>query len=94
MDELGLTQSTLYRKISALRSCGLLMVDRFLVSDDGKREALYVTTFTEMTLKAVNGRMELDLVETTRSRERRWLTAFFAEGITEPVAEPLDVYER
>ena len=94
MEMLGMTQSTLYRKISSLRACGLLMVDRFLVSPDGKREALYVCTFTEISLKAVNGRMELSLVETERSRERRWLTAFFAEGLTEPVAEPLDVYGR
>ena len=72
----GLPQSTLYRKISELKECGLLMVERFAVRPDGKREALYACSFAEVRYKAASGQIELELVQTEESVERKWFELF------------------
>lgn len=82
MEELKLTQSTLYRKLSALRACGLLMVDSFAITPDGKRQALYACTFTELTLKRGEDGLLLDLFETERLKERKWLRLFAPAVVT------------
>lgn len=76
--ELGLPQSTLYRKISDLKECGLLMVQRFEVKLDGRREALYACPFTEVRFKAEQGEIGLDVIQTEESKEKRWFELFFS----------------
>jgi predicted transcriptional regulator len=76
--ELGLPQSTLYRKISELRECGLLMVDRFVIKPDGRREALYACPFAEVRFKAGQGEIELEVIQTEESLEKRWFELFFS----------------
>ena len=76
--ELGLPQSTLYRKISELKECGLLMVERFEVRPDGRREALYACSFAEVRFKAESGEIVLDLIQTEESKEKRWFELFFS----------------
>lgn len=76
--ELGLPQSTLYRKISELKECGLLMVERYEVRPDGRREALYACPFTEVRFKPEQGAIALDVIQTEESREKRWFELFFS----------------
>jgi DNA-binding transcriptional ArsR family regulator len=76
--ETDLPQSTVYRKISELRECGLLMVERFIVRLDGRREALYSCPFTEVRFMATQGGIELELVQTEESLEKRWFELFFS----------------
>lgn len=76
--ETQLPQSTLYRKISELKECGLLMVESFLVRTDGKREATYACPFSEVRLTAVEGSISLEIVQTERSVEKRWFELFFS----------------
>jgi predicted transcriptional regulator len=76
--ETDLPQSTLYRKISELKECGLLMVERFTVRLDGRREALYVCPFAEVRFKATQGEIELELIQTEQSLEKRWFELFFS----------------
>ena len=61
--ELGLPQSTLYRKISEMRRCGLLMVDRFVIRPDGKREAVYARSFDEVRLRSEKQDIQLEIIE-------------------------------
>lgn len=78
--ELALPTSTLYRKIAELKRCGLLMVDRISVREDGKREPAYVCTFKELTLRPGPDEVELDMVLSDRGTERRWFDLFFARS--------------
>ena len=75
-------QSTLYRKMSVLRECGLLMVDRFVMRPDGKRDAVFACTFDEIRLESELDGIRVDLVESKRSIERRWLEAFYSKNST------------
>ncbi|MGD0397116.1 MAG: winged helix-turn-helix domain-containing protein [Nitrososphaerales archaeon] len=77
-EELDLPQSTLYRKISELKECGLLMVEEFALRNDGRREPLYACPFVEVRFKAVQGDIELELVQTEQSLVRRWFELFFS----------------
>jgi DNA-binding transcriptional ArsR family regulator len=80
--ELNLPASSVYRKISELRECGLLMVDRFLIRQDGKREALYSCSFAEIGLKVESGALELEVVPSKRSLEKRWFELFLSKTTT------------
>ena len=77
--ELNLPASSAYRKISELRDCGLLMTDRFLIRPDGKREALYSCSFTEIGLKVESGTLVLEVIPSKRSLEKRWFELFFSK---------------
>lgn len=75
--ELNLPTSTLYRKISELKGCGLLMVDRIAIREDGKREPAYTCTFKEISFKAREKEVELELVLSDRGMEKKWFELFF-----------------
>jgi DNA-binding transcriptional ArsR family regulator len=75
--EVGLPPSTLYRKISELKECGLMMVEEFEVKHDGKREALYACPFAEIRFKVRQGEIELELIQTEESIEKKWFELFF-----------------
>src|ERR1035437_4432960 len=75
--ELNLPSTTLYRKISELKECGLLMIDTFALRPDGKREALYACTFREMVFRATTEHgFELEIIPSARSLEKRWFELF------------------
>ena len=80
--EIGLPPSTVYRKIGQLRECGLLLVDRFLIGPEGKREALYTCAFTEIRFKTEAKEIELEITLSQRALEKRWFEFFFSK--TEP----------
>jgi predicted transcriptional regulator len=79
--ELGLPQSTLYRKISELRQCGLLMVDRFIIKPDGKREAVYARSFDEVRLRSEKQEFKLEIIQSAKSLEKRWFELFFSNPV-------------
>ncbi len=78
--ELDLPTSTLYRKIAELKACGLLMVEKIAVRDDGKREPAYLCSFAAMTITPGEKEVELELVLTERGMERRWFELFFPKA--------------
>ena len=77
--ELDMPQSTLYRKISELKECGLLMIDRYSVKPDGRREAMYAVPFAEIRFKAFQGQIEVELIQTEESLMKRWFELFFSK---------------
>lgn len=86
--EVRLPQSTLYRKVSRLRECGLLMVDRFALRPDGTKEALYLCSFDRLCLRVEGGEIVVDLVEAPGNLGRRWFELFFGRGINRAEAPP------
>lgn len=86
--EMGLAQSTIYRKIASLRECGLLMVDRYVLRPDGKKEALYTLSFSEVRLKTEADGIRLEVVESAQSVERRWFEIFFRARSNRPGPPP------
>ena len=78
--ELNLPASSAYRKISGLKDSGLLMVDRFMIRSDGRREAFYSCSFSEIKFTVEQGDLELDVVPTPRSMEKRWFEMFFSKA--------------
>ena len=78
--EVTLPPSTLYRKISDLKDCGLLMIDSFSIRPDGKREARYICAFNEIVFKPGELEVELEITLSARSLERRWFDLFFSKA--------------
>ncbi|HKT21631.1 MAG TPA: hypothetical protein VJR06_03270 [Nitrososphaerales archaeon] len=74
--ELALPQSTVYRKLTQLRESGLIMVDEFVIKPGGKRDTIYTTTFQEIHFVAELEGIEIEIVESQKSIERRWFTLF------------------
>jgi hypothetical protein len=83
-EELDLPPSTLYRKISELKECRLLMIDSFAFRLDGKREARYACTFSEISFRAEGNEIELEIIPSKRSLEKRWFELFFSRGRIDP----------
>ena len=86
--ELGLPPSTVYRKIGQMRECGLLMVDRFLILPDGKREALYACAFTEIRFYREAHELGLEITLSQRALEKRWFDIFFSRAGDGPDWQP------
>jgi len=87
---LGLPQSTLYRKISELKDCGLLMTESFAVREDGRREAVYACPFSEVRFKAEQGVIELEVIQTEESLRKRWFELFFSKKDLSSIEQPSD----
>ena len=77
--EVSLPPSTLYRKISELKECGLLIIDSFSIRPDGKREARYICAFNEIVFKPGETEVELEITLSPRSLEKRWFELFFSK---------------
>ena len=77
--ELGLPSTTLYRKISELKECGLLMTDTFEFRHDGRREAVYACTFSEIVLRTTQKGVELEITPSKRNLEKGWFDLFFSK---------------
>jgi len=86
--ELGLPPSTVYRKIGQMRECGLLLIDRFLIGPDGKREALYTCAFTEIRFKTEAKDLELEITLSQKALEKRWFEIFFSKAGEAPDWQP------
>jgi hypothetical protein len=86
--ELGLPPSTVYRKIGQMRECGLLLIDRFLISTDGKREALYTCAFTEIRFKTEAKDLGLEITLSQKALEKKWFEIFFSKTDEAPDWQP------
>ena len=86
--EVGLPHTTLYRKVSELRKCGLLMVDRFIVRPDGKREAVYARSFDEVRLKSEKREVRVEIIESAKCLEKRWFELFFSHPLFSSLEPP------
>ena len=78
--ELDMPTSTLYRKMAELKGCGLLMVDRIVVREDGKREPAYACTFKEISIRPGDTEVELEVVLSNRGIEKVWFDLFFPKA--------------
>ena len=76
-------QSTLYRKITELKDCGLLMVDHYIIKADGRREAVYACPFRALHFMIVDGDIDLDFVQSEEAKERKWYSLFFTNHYEE-----------
>jgi DNA-binding transcriptional ArsR family regulator len=81
--ELDLPTSTLYRKIADLKRCGLLMADRIVTREDGKREPAYACTFAEVVVRPGEKEVQLEVVLTERGMERKWFELFFPKAASD-----------
>ena len=79
--ELRMNRSTLYRKLHHLKECGLVMVDSYILKDDGKKEAMLTRTFAEVRAVAEDHEMRIELVESERALEKRWFELFFSRRV-------------
>jgi DNA-binding transcriptional ArsR family regulator len=86
--ELDMPTSTLYRKIAELKRCGLLMVERIVVRQDGKREPAYICTFKEIRLKPGKREVELEIVLSERGMEKMWFDLFSATAASGSPDQP------
>ncbi len=86
--ELGLPPSTVYRKIGEMRGCGLLLIDRFLISPDGRREALYACAFTEIRFKTEAQELVLEITLSQKALEKKWFDIFFSKSGERPDWQP------
>lgn len=78
--ELDLPTSTIYRKIGDLRDCRLLMPDKVVARDDGKKEVAYICTFSEISMKTKEEGIELEIILTGRGKENEWFRLLFPEA--------------
>ena len=76
--DVTLPSTTLYRKISELRDCGLIIIDSFDFRSDGKREARYTCGFKEIIFKSNSGVLELDIVPSSKGLEKKWFEMFYS----------------
>ena len=82
--ELDLPLSTVYRKIGWMRECGLLLVDRFIIGQDGKREAVYSCAFTEIRFKSEAQGLELEITLSPKAWEKKWFDIFYSRTAGRP----------
>jgi hypothetical protein len=82
--ELDMPTSTLYRKIGELKRCGLIVIDRIELREDGKREPAYACAFKEISFKPGEKDVELEVVPSERGVEKAWFDLFFARAGTAP----------
>lgn len=86
--ELNLPTSTLYRKVADLKKCSLLMVERIVIREDGKKEPSYVCTFEAISVRAQGRDIQLELVLSSLAKERRWFELFFSRPRPEQPDQP------
>lgn len=56
-----LPPSSVYRRISEFLTCGLLVVDRIIVTEEGKKYSLYRSAVKEMRADFKAGEIELNI---------------------------------
>lgn len=78
--ELSLPLSTVYRKMGMMRQCGLLLVERYLVGGDGKREALYTNAFSEIRFRPESDGVGIEVTLSQKALEKKWVGLLFRPG--------------
>lgn len=66
MKECSIPHTSAYRLVNELKDKGLLVAERMMISEDGKKYALYRSTFRSINIKFEEGSIE---VEATPNRD-------------------------
>lgn len=75
-DEIGVPLSSVYRKLSLLKSAGLAFVESFEITPEGKRQDLYLSAITELRISVSGEQTEIELIPTSESARRMWFKLF------------------
>jgi hypothetical protein len=75
-DETAIPLSSMYRKLAALRSAGLVLVESFEITPEGKRQDLFVAAVTEVRMGLGKDEVEVELIPTDESANRIWFKLF------------------
>ena len=75
-NETGVPLSSIYRKLAALRSAGLAMVKSFEITEEGKRQDVFVSAVTEVRIAVSQDQIQIELVPTEESASRIWFKLF------------------
>jgi len=68
--------SSVYRKLSTLKSAGLAFVKSIEITQEGKRQDLYLAAVTEVRVGLAGDEIELDVIPTKESADRIWFKLF------------------
>jgi hypothetical protein len=60
--EAGIPHTSAYRLVNELKESGLLVVERMMLSEDGKKYALYKGTFKSIMVKFEGSSIEVDAI--------------------------------
>ena len=74
--ETGIPLSSIYRKLAILKNAGLAYVKSFEITQEGKRQDLFVAAVTEVRINMNGERVELELIPTHENAERLWFRLF------------------
>jgi DNA-binding transcriptional ArsR family regulator len=69
--------ATAYRRVSELQEAGLLVIDRGVLTDDGKRYDLYRSAVRSMQVSFKSGEIEIDVVpnrDAVSKLESMWMS--------------------
>lgn len=74
--ETGVPLSSIYRKLSLLRSAGLTIVKSFEITAEGKRQDLFLSAVSEVRIGVSGEQIHLELIPTEESASRIWFKLF------------------
>ena len=68
--EHGIPMTSAYRRVKELMDCGLLEVERIVLTNDGKKFDLYRSTVTAVNVRFGNGVLEVDVTLRSTAEEK------------------------
>ncbi|MDA4113755.1 MAG: hypothetical protein OK474_06890 [Thaumarchaeota archaeon] len=75
--ECNLPHTSAYRLVNEMKENGLLVIDRMVLTDDGKKYAMYRSTFSNITVTFDRGEIELE-VRTNKEVADKAFRLFFS----------------
>ena len=75
--ECNLPHTSAYRLVNEMKDSGLLIIDRMVLTDDGKKYAMYRSTFSNITVTFDRGEIELE-VRTNKEVADKAFRLFFS----------------
>lgn len=68
--EHGIPMTSAYRRVKELTECGLLDVERIVLTNDGKKYDLYRSTVRAVNVRFENGVLEVDVTPSSTATEK------------------------
>jgi predicted transcriptional regulator len=68
--EHGIPMTSAYRRVKELIDCGLLEVERIVLTNDGKKYDLYRSTVRAINVRFENGVVEVDVTPSSTATEK------------------------
>jgi hypothetical protein len=75
--ECNLPHTSAYRLVSELKEGGLLVIERMVLTKDGKKYALYRSTFRSMTVRFDGGQVQVE-ADVNRDKAGRVFRLFYS----------------